>query len=59
MASCPESLNVLVDQFDASVFDASQDRARIRLPVEGDGQDDVLGRAAVDAEGSAPQELVP
>ena len=33
MVSLPNSLQVLVDRFDSSAFDASQKRARIRLII--------------------------
>ncbi len=42
MVSLPNSLQVLVDRFDASAFDAPQRRARIRLIISAEGQWDVL-----------------
>ena len=42
MVLLPNSLQVLVDRFDMSAFDAPQGRARIRLKVVDDAQWDVL-----------------
>jgi len=41
----PDSLRVLLDRFDATVFDAPQGQARIRLIIPDDGQWDVLADA--------------
>ena len=41
----PDSLHVLLARFDASVFDAPQGQARIRLVIPGEGQWDVLADA--------------
>lgn len=63
MVLLPDSLKTLVDRFDPSVFDASSDRARIRLSVTDEGQcdvlvdDDVIRLAAADARTSADATL--
>ena len=41
----PDSLHVLLDRFDPTVFDAPQGKARIRLIIPDDGQWDVLADA--------------
>ena len=41
----PDSLHVLLERFDATVFDAPQGRARIRLIIPDAGQWDVLAGA--------------
>ena len=43
--SPPDSLHVLLERFDATVFDAPQGQARIRLIIPDEGQWDVLADA--------------
>ena len=48
MKPAPDSLAALVDRFDPEVFDAPNDRARVRLTVEGEGEwDAVIHGAAI------------
>jgi pimeloyl-ACP methyl ester carboxylesterase len=59
MLSLPNSLEVLVDRFDASAFDAPQGRARIRLIVPDQGQWDVLVDDAGARISTADERLTP
>ena len=57
--SLPNSLEVLVERFDASAFDAPHGRARIRLIIPDDGQWDVLVDAAGARLSAADERSVP